>query len=175
MSFIPSISTTLSFLCFLTTLVALARVGAAAFSANQDPTGQQYRAQATRIHLGDKKVDPRMMLELQRLSAVATAAQSGDDGDEDGIDEGSEGSMSMTLAQMVRLSFGLGRTETRDSKNGGRDGEKGRPVNVRYVGGAELVRMPASSWNGSRRPGLLFPSCEYGIHLHHRVLLSNEV
>ena len=118
MSLIPSLSTALSVLCFLTTIVALARVGAAAFSANQGPNRSQF----------EKPHAQQVMFDLQQLA-----------------------DQPLSLAQMIKLS--LGRLQ-----DAGRDSEKGRTVE--YVGGAELVRMPASSWNGARRPALLFRSRE---------------
>lgn len=118
MSFIPTLSTALSVLCFLTTIVALARVGAAAFSANQGPNKSQF----------EKPQTQQVMFDLQQFSEQP-----------------------LSLAQLLKLS--LGRLQ-----EAGRDSEKGRAVE--YVGGAELVRMPASSWNGARRPALLFRSRE---------------
>ena len=123
MSFIPSLSTALSALCFLTTIIALVRVGAAAFSANQGPDRSQFDKQLDKSPQAEQ-----VMFGLQQLS-----------------------DQPISLSQMLKLSFGR-------LQEGGRDNEKGR---IEYVGGAELVRMPASSWNGTRRPALLFRSREW--------------
>lgn len=136
MSIIPSLSTLLSLLSFLTTVFVLARVGAAAFSAN---VGQPQDSDPS------SSVTPSKAAQLLQFQLGRPAS-------------GREISTGMSLLQ---AAIRFGSASAKDEKERERlirdnNSERERGMMMGYIGGHELVRMPASTWTGVRRPGLLF-------------------
>ena len=156
MSVIPSLSTVLSLLSFLTTVFVLARVGAAAFSANNSrhnpnssPDSSETGApRPTWVTYTKAATQPAAHLLQLQLAGGGGPASSGVPG------PGTE----MSFAQAVRFGLTIGGAG-KDNKKTNNDREKGKMVE--YIGGHDLVRMPATTWTGARRPGLLFRPREF--------------
>ncbi|KAL5514588.1 hypothetical protein ACEPAG_1904 [Sanghuangporus baumii] len=158
MGVIPSLNTILSLLSFLTVIFALARVGAAAFSANQaqedSASGSEANSPGEKTHHRSWQLSRAVAApaaHLLQLQLTGGVTESG--GMPSPFARFGPSTPSNDLLQAIRygLSGGV-------PKQGMRDKEKGKDTErmVEYIGGHELVRMPASTWTGARRPGILF-------------------
>lgn len=155
MSAVPSLSTILSLLSFLTTVFALARVGAAAFSANNHQTVRDSPESPSAGAGAERTTTWSAYTRAAQPAAHLLQLQLGGPGPGSVTGAGAE----MSFAQAVRFGLSLEGGKERDTKD--RKGEKEKIVG--YIGGHDLVRMPASTWTGMRRPGLLFRPREFDL------------